>query len=333
MRPDTAWNDRLAALDGHHLQSWEWGDFKRSHGWTPERILVEAPAGAAMAQVLYRHQAGLSLGYVPRGPVFEGDPNALWPMLRSEIDRSARAHRAILTLLEPNAPVGLAGTFRQVGVSKFEGHFQPGRTVKIPLGTDDDILSNMRQKTRYNVRLAQRRGVQVESRGVDSIDEFYALMQDTSDRNDFGIHTLDYYRDYLDVMGDRAIMLFALVDDGTVAASLIAGQFGGEAIYMYGASSTANRAHGAAFLLQYEAMRWARDHGCDTYDLWGIPDQDPEPAAPGKEASGTSGDDWRGLHRFKTGFGGEIVTYPPMMERRHLPLLPTLVHRLNLVRA
>ena len=97
---------------------------------------------------------------------------------------------------------------------------------------------------------------QSSKRGASTaVDEFYALMQDTSDRNDFGIHSIDYYRDFLDVMGDRAIMLFALVDDGTVAATLIAGQFGGEAIYMYGASSTENRANGAAFLLQFEAMQ------------------------------------------------------------------------------
>src|SRR5690606_11606820 len=152
-------------------------------------------------------------------------------------------------------------------------------------------------------------------------------------RNEFEIHARSYYEHFLTVFGDRAIMLFARVDDDAVGAVLIAARFGREALYMYGASSSRHRAHGAAFLLQYEAMRWARDHGCDAYDLWGIPDEDPAPgpgASPSGE-SGTRGDDWRGLHRFKTGFGGEIVSYPPMLERRHVPVLPWLARRLNVI--
>lgn len=284
-----------------------------------------------MAQVLYRFKFGVSVGYVPRGPAFEGNPRRLWPLLRDEIDRSARSHRAITTLVEPDRPIGLTGTFRDHGVVKVPGHVQPGRTVRIPLSDDDGILAQMRQKTRYNVRLAQRRGVHVETRGVEHIDEYYALMRETSDRNDFGIHSLDYYRDFLETLGDDAIMLFAFVNDGILAAALIAARFGREAIYMYGGSSTTNRADGAAFLLQFRAMQWARDSGCDSYDLWGIPEEDPERTSGDGAAGGSSGDDWRGLHRFKTGFGGEIVSYPPMFERRHLPLLPSLARRLNVV--
>jgi peptidoglycan pentaglycine glycine transferase (the first glycine) len=322
-----SWNDRLLAANGHFLQSWEWGEFKQRHGWRAERILVEGDAGRAQAQILYRGRFGVTAGYVPRGPVLDGDPIRLWPLLRNEIDRAGRSRRALMTLIEPDGPVGLPGTFRQAGVALVPGHQQPGRTVKIPLGTDDEILAQMKQKTRYNVRLAQRRGVSVEARSLDAVDQFYALMQDTSARNEFGIHSLEYYRDFLDLMGERAVLLFASVNGGTLAAGLIAVRFGHEAIYMYGASSTENRANGAAFLLQFTAMQWARDQGCDTYDLWGIPERDPvtEPGSTGVE--GTRGDDWRGLHRFKTGFGGTIVSYPPMFERRHVPVLPAIARR------
>lgn len=87
---------------------------------------------------------------------------------------------------------------------------------------------------------------------------------------------------------------------------------------MYGASSSEHRSHGAAFLLQFEAMKWARDAGCLRYDLWGIPMVDPGNVSDtGDSIAGTKGDDWRGLYRFKTGFGGEIVSYPPMLERRY----------------
>ena len=298
--------------------------------------MVEHESGVAMAQVLYRFQGPVSVGYIPRGPVIAGDPEVLWPLLLKQIDAAARKHRAIMTLIELNEPIGLTGTFKEAGVVRGPGHMQPGRTVKIPLGDDENILKQMHQKTRYNVRLAQRRGVTIERHHFEpaAMDTFYSLMQDTADRNEFGIHSRAYYDDFMDMYGDDSVLLFARQDDGTVAAVLIAARCGKEAIYMYGASSTENRAHGAAFYMQFEAMRWARDQGCETYDLWGIPEQDPDTVSSDDNGAiaGTKGDDWRGLYRFKTGFGGEIVSYPTMMERRHIPVLPWLARKLNVIK-
>ena len=187
----------------------------------------------------------------------------------------------------------------------------------------------MHQKTRYNIRLAQRRQVGIRRAVVDqqAIDDFYLLLQDTSERNAFEVHTRAYYEDFLEIFGDQACLLFADVD-GQIAAGLIAVAFGDEAIYMYGGSSTEHRAHGAAFLLQYEAMKWARDQGCKRYDLWGIPALDPESteASQGRVA-GTQGDDWRGLYIFKTRFGGEIVSYPGAFERQYHPILAAAARR------
>lgn len=335
-QPSDAWDRQLNEIGGHLLQSWRWGAFKQRHGWKAHRLLVNDPAGSAMAQVLYRFRGPVSLGYIPRGPAISGDPAIVWPLLRAEIDASARRNRAIATIVEPNQSIGLSGTLREAGVVRGPGHLQPGRTVKVPIADDDAMLKQMHQKTRYNVRLAQRRGVVIERSPCDEqgIDAFYGLMQDTAERNEFSIHSRDYYEDFLRVFADDAVMLFARVDDGVLGAVLIAARFGSEAIYMYGASSTQNRAHGAAFLLQFEAMRWARDHGCDTYDLWGIPDQDPETVSSDSKGAiaGTKGDDWRGLYRFKTGFGGEIITYPKVLERRHVPALPWLARKLNVIK-
>jgi lipid II:glycine glycyltransferase (peptidoglycan interpeptide bridge formation enzyme) len=333
--PAELWDSRLQDLDGHLLQSWRWGAFKQRHGWKAHRILVNDPAGIAMAQVLYRLKGPVSLGYIPRGPAISGDPAVLWPRLLEQIDASARRNRALMTLVELNAPLGFDGAFGKAGAVRGPARVLPGRTVKVPLADDDTILTRMHQKTRYNVRLAQRRGVVIERRRAEPtvVDDFYRLMQDTAKRNEFGIHTRAYYRDFLDIFGDDAVLLFARVDDGAIAAALIAARFGKEAIYMYGASSSRHRADGAAFLLQFHAMRWAREAGCETYDLWGIPEQDPESVRRDDQSSiaGTRGSDWRGLYRFKTGFGGEIVSYPTILERRHLPLLPWLVRKLNVI--
>ena len=112
------------------------------------------------------------------------------------------------------------------------------------------------------------------------------------------------------------------------AAGVIAARFGREAIYMYGGSSSEHRAHGAAFMLQFEAMRWARGAGSQIYDLWGIPSQDPESTGlEGGRVAGSKGDDWRGLYKFKVGFGGDIVRYPPAIERRYHPFLAAAARR------
>ena len=324
--PSTAssqyWNADLARHGGHLLQSWEWGAFKKLHGWDTERIQVKQPHGMAMAQVLFRRKGPVSIGYIPRGPLVVGDRPALFESLLTELDAVCRDRRAVSLLVEPDGPLGLAGSYKSAGFVRSADAYQPLRTVKVPLLEDDALLGQMHQKTRYNVRLAQRRGVTVERRDGDdtAIDTFYGLLADTAQRNEFGIHERPYYADFMRTFDDRALLLFAVID-GTAAAGLIAARFANEAVYMYGGSSTEFRAHGAAFLLQFEAMRWARDQGCGRYDLWGIPLQDPGSSDDVHRMAGTHGDDWRGLYNFKVRFGGEIVAYPPAMERRYRPFV------------
>jgi lipid II:glycine glycyltransferase (peptidoglycan interpeptide bridge formation enzyme) len=245
------------------------------------------------------------------------------------VDEVCRRHRALSLIVEPDRPLPLVGTFRRHGFVRGPAHIQPSRTVKVPLLADEALLEQMHQKTRYNVRLAKRREVAVErvTPTHEALRTFYRLLQDTSERNAFGIHRVEYYQDFTRIFDDDAILLFALIE-GMPVAGLISARFGDEAVYMYGGSSTANRAHGAAFLLQFEAMRWARDRGCRRYDLWGIPAEDPVSTADaGERVASTRGDDWRGLYRFKTGFGGEVVRYPATLERRYRPALAWLARR------
>jgi lipid II:glycine glycyltransferase (peptidoglycan interpeptide bridge formation enzyme) len=327
--PDQAWDHHLCRLGGHLLQSWRWGEFKARHGWSVTRVAVGAPEPQAMAQVLFRHVGPFSVAYIPRGPAFAPGAAGALRDLFGEIDRICRERRAIHLIVEPDQPLPFTGTYKSEGFVRGPDHFQPGRTVKVPLLEDEALLAQMHQKTRYSVRLAQRRGVGViRAEGTaDDAKTFYQLLQETAERNQFGIHEEAYYRDFLHLFRDDRILLFAEVD-GVLGAGLIAARFGKEAIYMYGASSTHHRGHGAAFLLQFEAMRWARAAGCERYDLWGIPSRDPETTASnGDRVPGTHGDDWRGLYKFKVGFGGEIVTYPPTLERRYRPFLSFVARR------
>lgn len=324
------WDEQLRSGGGHLLQSWRWGEFKARHGWKVERIAVSGPNDEiAQAQLLIRRRGPFGVGYIPRGPSVASGGSDSVKRLFHAVDTAARRDRLLFTVVEPDRPLPMTGRFKQAGFVRGGEHIQPGRTVKIPLLPDEALLAQMRQNTRYSVRLAQRRGVQIVRLGDGgTVDDFYGLLTDTADRNAFSVHTRAYYADFLSAFGDDALCLFAYAD-GELAAALIAARFAEEAIYMYGASSTQNRAHGAASLLQFEAMRWARESGCLRYDLWGIPIEDDDAVhEDGTRYPSTKGDDRRGLFRFKTGFGGEIVSYPPMLERRYRPVSSFLAKRL-----
>jgi lipid II:glycine glycyltransferase (peptidoglycan interpeptide bridge formation enzyme) len=268
-----------------------------------------------------------------------GETMPLFADLRTRLDSVSRRRRALSLILERDDTLGLTGSFRSAGFVRGPGHYQPSRTVKVPLPADDEaLLAQMHQKNRYSVRLAIRRGVTVERAGADagSVDSFYALLAETAGRNKFGIHDRSYYGDFMHLFGERALMLFAMVD-GHIAVGLIAARAGAEAVYMYGGSSSTYRADGAAFILQYEAMRWARDAGSTQYDLWGIPSEAEVGASDGQGkvtgATASVGEDMRGLLNFKTRFGGDIVDYPPMMERRYVPVVSWVAGRVAFDRA
>lgn len=326
----SAWNDALASLGGHFLQCWEWGTFKSEHGWQPERVTIGDAAPRAMAQVLFRHKGPVSIGYVPRGPAI--DPNDLEAgrLLLERIDEVARRHHALYVIIESDQQID--GFTRNTFAELQSGppRLQPGRTVKIPLLDDDALLAGMHQKTRYSVRLAPRKGVLVDRHSGDdrpALEEFYTMLSETARRNEFGIHTKEYYASFLSHFADRAILFIARVD-GHPAAGLIAAAFGTDGIYMYGASDTKYRSLGAAFNLQFQAMQWARERGASFYDMWGIPEIDPPKDNDHLDrVPATKGDDWRGLYRFKTGFGGTSISYPPAMQRTYHPLLARLADR------
>ncbi len=328
-RDNAAWDAAVLTANGHLLQSWTWGEFKSEFGWDVQRVAVESDGRTAVAQILFRSRGPVSVGYIPRGPAIPDDDADLATALIKQIDQACKKRRALYTIFESDREMPFQGNFKQHGFVLGPDHVQPARTVKVPLGTDEQILAGMRQNTRYSVRLATRRGVSIKQPGDPwSVQDFYRLLEETSDRNSFGIHSAAYYARFLTLFGDSAYCGFA-ESDGNLAAGLIAASFGSESIYMYGASSTEHRQHGAAFLLQFSAMQWARERQAACYDLWGIPKDDPTTTSDsGDSIAGTRGDDWRGLYRFKTGFGGEIVSYPPVLERRYSQLGSYIARRM-----
>lgn len=322
------WEAAVDHLNGSLLQSWRWGAFKSRHGWSAARLLLTAEDEAyAAAQVLFRRLGPFTAAYVPRGPAIESSLPSISTPLTAALDRICRARRAAILFLEPDRALPDLPVAGSLAWQPSVTQFQPLRTIKVRADrSDDELLAAMKPKTRYNVRLAERRGVVVRQGTRADLPRFYRLLQETSSRDEFGIHRVEYFRDLLDAFGPAAALLIAEYE-GEIAAGIIVARQQQEAIYLYGASSTALQRHMPAYLIQYAGLRWAREQGCRWYDLWGVPasDEPPDGADDGANLNVRSGL-W-GVYRFKQGFGGETVSYPGVYERVYARPLVTLWRR------
>jgi len=293
------WEQVLARHpQAHLLQTYAWGELKAAFGWQVLRV----ESGQAAAQILLRRlPLGLRLAYVPRGPI-----GAWLPELLPELDAACRSLGAFALTIEPDAPDDAAAAL-ELGYHGFRPSrqpIQPRRTLLVDLsGSEDEMLGRMHQKTRYNLRLAAKKDVTVEA--WSDLEAFGQMMQHTASRDGFGAHHPTYYaraHELFHPLG--ACELFVARHAGQPLAALMAFAYGQRAWYLYGASSDLERQRMPAYLLQWEAMRWARSRGCTSYDLWGVPDT--ELSELERDFAGRSDGLW-GVYRFKRGFGGELV--------------------------
>jgi len=305
------WDKAVAGHpSGHLLQSFPWGELKAGFGWPePIRVLWNDPPNGG-AQILFRKlPLGFTVGYIPKGPWWDWTNEHVTTAL-GEIKRVALKRRAVAVILEPNAPDGepLRYRLKSLGLSPTRS-IQPRSTMKVMLdGSEEEILSRMHRKTRYNVRLSARKGIVVKDGTQSDIPHFYRLMKETSTRDGFPIHSLDYYlRAYeLLVRSGYGRLLLSLYDGETIAGIMVAA-FGREGIYLYGASGNLHRDKMPNHALQWEAIKWVKSKGCLYYDLWGIPDEvGIEPEKYAKMGDYGRGGLW-GVYRFKLGFGGKVV--------------------------
>lgn len=179
---------------------------------------------------------------------------------------------------------------------------QPPHTIVIDTTRDlDSLISSMKSKTRYNIRLAGRLGVEVEDAGEEGIEEFYRLHKATMERKGLRVYPEDYFRDFLaasrhPAATDTDVLVFLARWNRETVASIVLAFTEQYAVYLYGASAYSNRQVMGPYALQWRAIKEAHRRQCRCYDLFGVP-ADANPSHPM----------W-GLLRFKTGFGGRFVT-------------------------
>jgi len=337
---------------GHLLQSWGWGELKASVGWHPLRLALwdtERQHIVAVAQVLRRGVALVPLwaghlAYIPKGPVLDWSQPLLSEALFRQLGAELRRQGALALRMEPPvAPLSEACGARgsRACEASFNNHLegasnecitkqlaalqfqpapaiQPVRTILLDLTCDEEtLLARMKEKWRYNVRLAGRKGVRVRmAQTMEDVQAWYRLLQTTSERDRFAIHTLEYYSQVWRSFVPRGQVRLLLAEyNGQLLAGIFVGLMAKQAIYLYGASSNEQRHLMPNYLLQWEAIRWAKQEGATQYDFWGIPETDDEHEA------------MAGVYRFKSGWGGEVVRFVGGFERTYRPLAMRLVRR------
>ena len=292
---------------GHFMQSTKWAGVKSN--WENEIVVAEGSSGeiTGVLSVLIRKIPVFgNLMYCPRGPVCDiHDADAL-RQLTEGAAFLARWYGAMALRMEPDVPEG-DGAFRTIMESlgyqirdKVKSSFdliQPRSVFRIDLRgkTEEEVFAGFHKKLRYNIRLAQRRGVEVREGTKADLPVFYRLMEETARRDGFIIRPMAYYRRVWDELGPEHVKLMLACLDGRAVAAAMPVHYARRTWYLYGASATVGRSSMPCHLLQWEMIRDALHRGDEVYDLRGFLEITDE------------NDPNSGLYRFKKQFGGELV--------------------------
>lgn len=304
-----------------YTQSYAWGELKRISGWQPIRVLLMKGAEVkGTASILKKKLpfCNRCFFYITRGPLLEDYADLAlvensFKLLRDLAERE----KAIFIKFDPDIPGPdpvLKGYLKSIGFrpARKRGNFnglQPQHVCRINLDRPlEEIFRSFHSKTRYNIKLAEKKGVQVVEGGYRDLPVFYKILQETCARDDFGVRALSYFEDlygHFAAKGRGKLLLASY--GGKIISGVLLTYFGSKAWYLYGASSNRFRAVMPNYLLQWRAIQWAREQGCAIYDFLGVASSF-DPASP-----------LYGMYRFKRGFSPEVVEF---IGEYDLPLSP-----------
>lgn len=311
------WDSAVESFpSGHLLQSWAWGEFKRvTTGWEPLRLAFKRDGQTvALASVGIRKVGFLKVMYAPKGPVFAVEDADLAKAVLEALEALARQHRAIALKIDPDIPLATGAPSESDDAPNPAGiawqklleargwrysseQVQFKNTIVIDLMADEDaLLMRLSQNTRRKVRVAEREGVTVRAATESDLPMLYDLYVETGARDGFLVRPRAYYeRAWRDFMRDGLCHPLIAEVEGQPVSHVVLYKFGQTAWYFYGASREIHRDKMPNYLLQWEAMRWAKSQGCTRYDLWGAPDVFDDT------------DGMWGVYQFKRGFRGTVI--------------------------
>jgi peptidoglycan pentaglycine glycine transferase (the first glycine) len=297
---------------GNIHQIVEWGEFQAMEKMRDKFWLIGLEndgklVGGALV-IKQKLPGGKCWLSVPRGPLLSAmaeERDEEIGVLMRKIEEVGRAERAVFLRVEPVWPLGMPIEWGKWGFKKAHAHYQPENTLILDLsGSEQEILAQMKPKGRYNIIVAEKKGVTVRV-GETEKDwgEFYNLLKETTSRDGFSGHGLKYYQNMLEKLGKNA-RLYLAEYEGEVIAGIIVTFFKDTAIYYFGVSGNAHRNVMAPYLLQWTAIQAAREEGIKYYDFLGVA---PEGAGGEHE--------WAGVTDFKLKFGGKRLDYQPAQEK------------------
>ncbi|MCC6146761.1 MAG: peptidoglycan bridge formation glycyltransferase FemA/FemB family protein [Anaerolineaceae bacterium] len=343
------WNTMLASLpEAHILQTWEWAETKEQHGWKKIPLVWRNNGGevCAAAMVLLRSEPRLNIKilYIPRGPVLDWEDKSLREVVLSDLTRFAVSQKAIFIKIDAEIQLGSGEPGRpeseedinglqvinwllEHGWRRSEEQIQFANTIWMDVtGSEGEILARMKQKTRYNVRVAQKKGVQVRLGGMDDFSILYKMYVETSVRDGFVIRSWEYYQRLWRKFYEAGMMDMLIAEvKGKAVAGLLLFHFAGRSWYLYGMSTQEHREKMPNYMLQWEALKLSAVRGCSVYDMWGAPSDFCET------------DPLWNVYRFKEGFGGRVVRTAgawdfPVSRWRYALYIKILPAILNLMR-
>ncbi len=279
------------------LQSWEWGEFQKKVSGKVWRLGVEDGDGlAATAKIIKKSlPMGKNYFYCGRGPVLDElrikDYELRIEILKilfQEIEKIAKEEKVMFLRFDPLFKIENLNFKINQTID-----VQPGQTLVLDLTKNEkDLLKEMHTKTRYNIRLAEKKGVKIIEGNSLRFEEFWSLLDQTSGRDKFSPHGRNYYKSMLELSSDFIKLFFAEYEGKAIAAGIFS-FFGDSVTYLHGGSANELRNVMAPFLLQWHLIKLAKESGFKYYDFHGV-----------------SEEKWPGVTRFKKGFGGEEINYP-----------------------
>lgn len=287
-------------------QSIEWSKVKTS--WKPEIILAEDEKGNIIGSLMVLIRKIPFFGnimYSSRGPVCDIHDIDVLKQLTDGAKELAKKYNAIVLRIEPDI-VSSDLEFRNIvqnlgykikdDAKNFREEIQPRYVFRLNTKnkTEDELFKNFHQKTRYNIRLATKKGVQVKEGTREDLKEFHKIMVTTGIRDGFITRPLEYFEKMYDCLGPKHIKLLMAYYEDKPISGVIPIMYGNKTWYLYGASSNEHRNLMPNYLLQWEMIKIAVNNKSDIYDLRGVPG---------------IADNSNGLYRFKKGFGAEYTEF------------------------
>ncbi len=301
------WDEREAydKIVTHPLQSFAWGEFRKKTGVEVERVgMFDGQKITSAFQVTFHPipRTSYTAGYLPKG---------LMPdeTMLAAIRDIGKRHNALFVKLEPNVAASVNNPSAHESISKFllAHDCVPGRpmftkyTFVLDLKpTEEELMANMRPKTRYNIGIAQKKGVTVvEDTTEAGLSEYLRLLAETTKRQKFYAHDEEYFRKMWEALSGSGMMrIFKAMHEGKALTVWIVFLFNNKLYYPYGASSREHREVMASNLMMWEVIRFGKKEGCTSFDMWGSLGSDANPKDP-----------FFGFHKFKEGYGGTLTQY------------------------